>query len=707
MKPDSIRRIRKFFGSIGAEEIIRRINFGLLTFFVLTMPLVIYLKNSEYGYTKNIYMFVVISFLLLTYALGFVISDKASFSLTEIIYGLLSVLAAGALSAVNASSVGVIIQSLALICYFILFYLLVVNTVRKEWELSALLYAALLAALGAIIYGFLQYFGIAAGGEGSNQMISTMGNKNYLAGFITYLFFPGLALFTATKSNILKIFSGIVLTSTFVILFPIASRGAWLGLIIGGLFALGGLLFSRPFGILTENRTWLIAVIVLLIVSFFLVGAPGPLNSVISQSAPEEGTGNSWGVLSPLLKPIYRQLVKKGGARIEDWYIGWEMLKDHPLTGIGLGNYKIKFGEYRSIFLNTKRGESFGGYIPRGAQAHNEYVQFAAETGIVGIFSVLFLLISLAWVGVKRIKKATGDRKKIISIALFAGSAGFLIHSAVSFPAHLPASSLNIALFFGLLNSQALGERKLNVELKGMKATIIAFLIVSFVIPVSVFAYRDWRANILMQKGVNQMKFGNYRLAKGTLKDSLNKDFYPRQTHFYLGVAKRELGKKGKAIEYFEKCKGRFEPYKLYLQLGSLYLGENKYERAEKYLKKFISRDPKKGQRKEARYFLARAALGKGEAKKGEEIIYDILKEDENYQKALILLSKLREKQGKIDRARQVLKKAKNIIQEKLNKVESRMKGSMALDRYHELNSKKGTLQNQKKIVQRALKELS
>lgn len=687
----------------------RKIRLYLLLFFTLTMPLVIYLGNTEYGYTKTIYTFVYISFLLLAWMGELIIHKDKQISLTKLSLPVGLLLISGLLSLINASSKGVVLQSLALLIYFYLIYLLVANTIRTETEAKYLLITLITSAVGATVYGTLQFYGIVRGADGysggASNIISVMGNQNYLGGFISYLFIPAFILIFITRSKTLKTYLITALGLFFFLLFPIGARGAWLSLVIGFLVFAALVMYYKPIEVSRTIGFTLLAVILVLLVAYLFASAPGPLNSVLSFSASETDEA-SWGVFTPLVRPLVKQLVEKGGARVEDWYIGWEMFKDHPLVGIGLGNYKIKFLEYRAKFLETDKGEDFGGYITRGAQAHNEYVQFAAELGIIGIISILASLVLLFGNVFTKATWPDSNSIRLLGFALIAGSLGFLVHSTVSFPAHLPASSFAFVSFLGLLNSEAFGERDYVIELSNFTRYLVFGLLAVFVITVTVFAYRDWKANILMGKGSNQIQYGNYRLAKEHLKESLKLDFRPRHTYYYLGVAERETGNNEKAIEYFEKSIGQFEPYKVFLELGTLYLQEGRLEKSEENLQKFLSTDPEEDQKAQAKHFLAIIAVKEEKLDKAEGLVEEALSMDSDYVRAMSLQGDIARFKGNLAEAREKWEQSIELINKKLSRIKERLSGEVQLGEVGELESQQKILNEQKQEVQDKLDEL-
>ncbi len=68
--------------------------------------------------------------------------------------------------------------------------------------------------------------------------------------------------------------------------------------------------------------------------------------------------------------------------RVYIWKSTLNMIKDHPLTGIGPGNYPFLFMDY--IMPEDNRGHTV-------SYSHNIFSNMAAETGIIGL--VLFILI--------------------------------------------------------------------------------------------------------------------------------------------------------------------------------------------------------------------------------------------------------------------------------------------------------------------------
>lgn len=83
-------------------------------------------------------------------------------------------------------------------------------------------------------------------------------------------------------------------------------------------------------------------------------------------------------------------------ARWALWDAAWRMFRDHPLSGVGPGGYKLLFPSYHAVPLD---GETNWG------SAHNLYLHQLAERGLLGAAALAFLigvLIRDAWRAARR-----------------------------------------------------------------------------------------------------------------------------------------------------------------------------------------------------------------------------------------------------------------------------------------------------------------
>ena len=74
-------------------------------------------------------------------------------------------------------------------------------------------------------------------------------------------------------------------------------------------------------------------------------------------------------------------------GRTSEIRTGIAMFADHPLLGVGVGNYPINYQKYAQLIGLEFRSEA--------REAHSLYVEILAETGVIGIFSFFGFVFSL------------------------------------------------------------------------------------------------------------------------------------------------------------------------------------------------------------------------------------------------------------------------------------------------------------------------
>jgi O-antigen ligase len=120
-----------------------------------------------------------------------------------------------------------------------------------------------------------------------------------------------------------------------------------------------------------------------------------------------------------------------GEARIYFWKIAWRMFLDHPIAGVGTGNFGIRAAEYEDKW----RAETTGHHV-WGRAAHSLYYTLLSEQGIIGVTLFALMLgwaVRTAW-RIRRTAKVRGDaaglEENAMSCGLMAGMVALLITGA-------------------------------------------------------------------------------------------------------------------------------------------------------------------------------------------------------------------------------------------------------------------------------------
>ena len=114
------------------------------------------------------------------------------------------------------------------------------------------------------------------------------------------------------------------------------------------------------------------------------------------------------------------------------------IIKDHPLTGTGLGAFSAVYPSY-----DTANGNY------RLEQAHNDYLQIISDGGVVGGVLGLLFVVWLFRTALKRTQSHDRVRRGV-ALGALAGCAGVLVHSFFDFTLHTTANGLMFLLLAAL-----------------------------------------------------------------------------------------------------------------------------------------------------------------------------------------------------------------------------------------------------------------
>ncbi|MEA3485288.1 MAG: O-antigen ligase family protein [Candidatus Aerophobetes bacterium] len=122
--------------------------------------------------------------------------------------------------------------------------------------------------------------------------------------------------------------------------------------------------------------------------------------------------------------------------RIYIWQSSWKMIKDHPIIGMGMGNY-LSF--YKWYMMPKSK-------VPDASFAHNIFLQIWAECGIIALISFVGIVLFTLLKGI-RLTKSPDSLLKVVGLSSLAAFVGILIHSQVDCTIY----SMHIGPIFWLL----------------------------------------------------------------------------------------------------------------------------------------------------------------------------------------------------------------------------------------------------------------
>ena len=119
--------------------------------------------------------------------------------------------------------------------------------------------------------------------------------------------------------------------------------------------------------------------------------------------------------------------------RLDYWTETLGIIKLHPWTGMGIGNFNLEHSRY----------------------AHNSYLQLWAETGILGLLSLIWLVIAIF----KKSLNGLRGKTDIVNAGLIISSSVFIIHNFIDFGFFLPEVASIWWLILGLMSVTSDGNQ--------------------------------------------------------------------------------------------------------------------------------------------------------------------------------------------------------------------------------------------------------
>ena len=118
-------------------------------------------------------------------------------------------------------------------------------------------------------------------------------------------------------------------------------------------------------------------------------------------------------------------------GRVHFWRGTIDIIRDHPLTGTGLGSFSLAYSRY-----DTNHGRLY-----RLEQAHNDYLQTLSDAGVVGALLGLFFIAMLFRLGFQRMQSEDAFRRGV-ALGALGGCFAVLTHSFFDFPLHTTSNAL-------------------------------------------------------------------------------------------------------------------------------------------------------------------------------------------------------------------------------------------------------------------------
>ena len=114
--------------------------------------------------------------------------------------------------------------------------------------------------------------------------------------------------------------------------------------------------------------------------------------------------------------------------RLNRWSCAYRMWKDKPVFGFGPGTYQFEYGRYQRSYEKTRISTDFGTM----GNAHSEYLGPLAESGLFGLLSILLVIGTTLYTGIRVYFTSRKRSIRIFSLAVLVGLVSYYLHGLLN-----------------------------------------------------------------------------------------------------------------------------------------------------------------------------------------------------------------------------------------------------------------------------------
>ena len=301
------------------------------------------------------------------------------------------------LSAIKSIELSLTVKEIVRWLELIVIYYLTINLINDDKKMRVILYSIFLTMAMVSVFGIVNFNYM----DDTYRATSFFGNPNPLAGYANLIIPVSFGMLMTSVCLWERITLGIFTVLSIIIWILTFSRSAWFSLILTMI-----LVFSL---IKVKKKR-----VVLLLVVFFAISA------ILSLSSNTNIRGKF--IETTTLNAAKGSL----GVRAMGYPIGFNMVKDDLILGIGIGNYPLLIKKYTKVYELTHYLQV---YDLTRHHLHNLYLQVFVETGFMGLSAFVFWLVCVVKYLVNSLKSLENSRHYWLFVGLMGGVIVYLFNN--------------------------------------------------------------------------------------------------------------------------------------------------------------------------------------------------------------------------------------------------------------------------------------
>ncbi len=287
---------------------------------------------------------------------------------------------------------------------------------RVKTNIRLFTWAYVSALIVVIFYTTYVHMGYGFSEKAGHWVMYPFYNDHTAYGVILALFIPvmfGLSFDKAVTHN-QRVFAVIALIILLAALYLSYSRAAWVS--VG--FAVGVLILVK----LRIKFKWIAITIAGLLLIFFT------FKFEILDRLEKNKQDASANFIEHVQSIANISSDASNLERINRWQAALRMFSERPVVGWGPGTYQFEYAPFQRSKEKTIISTNLGDL----GNAHSEYIGPLAESGFLGLLSMIFIMITVIYTGLNVYKKASDSQTRLIALSATLGLITYFVHGIMN-----------------------------------------------------------------------------------------------------------------------------------------------------------------------------------------------------------------------------------------------------------------------------------
>ena len=292
------------------------------------------------------------------------------------------------------------------------------------------------------------------------------------------------------------------------------------------------------------------------------------------------------------------------------------MVKDHALIGVGLGNWSVVYPLYHQVWLDDSKFSM----VSSPTNTHNDFLQYAAELGLVGIILLLWLLGRYLMICYSAIKRDSQQLEGLIALGAVLAILGLVVDANFSFPLQMPMPKMLLLIWLVIVSnllpysklalsptdaSNLASKDKANISNNRNQPAKVLTIALTRLSPIFGIAFligcvfmfqwqqRWYLAEVANRKATADKRYERYETMHANALESYQLNPMRKRLLHFVALGHELKGETTQALQAYRQQLQDY-PYLLYAMYQSmqLYVKIGEYQQAKQMLEQYISIRP-------------------------------------------------------------------------------------------------------------------